>query len=109
MIQRRTPIRRSGPPRGTHESPAEVTVGKTGRIRLKGEALVALRRRVFLRDKWTCQECGAICGWASGHLAHIQSRGAGGSDVLSNVLTKCADCHMKEHNCGGRPLPRKTQ
>ena len=89
-------------------------VGKTGRLRLKGEALAALRRECYQRDGQACVDCGAHVYWVPGytgsmHMAHIQSRGAGGSDVLSNVLTKCADCHMKEHNCGGRPLPRKTQ
>ena len=72
-------------------------VGNLGRIRLKGPALEALRRRVFLRDKWTCRECGAICGWASGHLAHIISRGAGGSDTEENTRLLCAECHDKEH------------
>ena len=79
-------------------------VGKTGRLRLKGAALEQLRRRVFTRDKWTCQNCGAVCGWASGHLAHIQSRGAGGSDTEANTRLLCGDCHRAEH---GNPLPRK--
>jgi 5-methylcytosine-specific restriction endonuclease McrA len=79
-------------------------VGKTGRIRLKGPALEALRRRVFTRDKWCCCICGEPCGWVSGHLAHIQSRGAGGSDTEENTRLLCAECHMKSHNCGGKPL-----
>jgi len=109
-VIRRTPLKRSGPPRRNRDkSPIEVTVGKLGRIRLKGDALAALRRRVFLRDKWACQNCGAICGWASGHLAHYKSRGAGGSDTEENTRLLCADCHQKSHNCGGKPLPSKHQ
>ena len=71
--------------------------GKTGRIRLKGEALEGLRQRVFLRDKWTCQDCGVVCSWTSGHLAHIKSRGAGGSDTEENTRLLCIDCHDREH------------
>jgi 5-methylcytosine-specific restriction endonuclease McrA len=81
--------------------------GKLGRIRLKGKPLEALRRRVFERDEWKCRECGRPCSWASGHLAHIISRGAGGSDVEGNVRLLCNACHFREHNCGGKPLPRK--
>ena len=81
--------------------------GKLGRIRLKGEALALLRRQCFTRDGWCCVDCRRQVSWATGHMAHIKSRGAGGSDVLQNVLTKCAWCHQKEHNCGGQPLPRK--
>ena len=73
-------------------------VGNLGRTRLKGLALALLRRRVFLRDKWTCQKCGCICGWVSGQLAHIISRGAGGSDTEENTRLLCAECHGKEHN-----------
>ena len=58
-------------------------VGRTGRLRLTGQALADLRRRVFVRDGWKCRKCSAPCSWASGHLAHIQSRGAGGSAPLT--------------------------
>jgi len=73
-------------------------VGHLGRIRLKGEALAALRRECFTRDGWACVECGKRVSWASGHMAHTVSRGAGGSDVLENVLTKCEEHHRQEHN-----------
>lgn len=96
----------------------DVTVGNLGRVRLKGSALTALRRQCFTRDGWKCTTidiCGSIvpcaCGrsvsWASGHMAHIVSRGAGGSDVIENVYTMSGECHGKSHNCGGKPLPRK--
>ncbi len=73
-------------------------VGKTGRLRLRGDALAALRRECFTRDGWRCVDCLRPVSWASGHMAHIQSRGAGGSDVLENVRTKCMLCHHLEHN-----------
>jgi 5-methylcytosine-specific restriction endonuclease McrA len=69
-------------------------VGKTGRIRLKGKALTALRRACFERDNYTCQETGARVTWETGHMAHIIGRGRGGSDVLDNVRTLLAGVHM---------------
>ena len=81
-------------------------VGKTGRLRLKGQELADLRRRVFTRDGWMCCECGRVCSWTSGHLAHIQSRGAGGSDTEENTRLLCRFCHFLEH-AGGKPVPRK--
>ena len=81
-----------------------IHVGKLGRIRLKGVDLARLRRACFERDVWACVRCGDGISWVSGHMAHIKSRGAGGSDVLENIRTLCAECHMNSHNCGGRPL-----
>jgi len=74
-------------------------VGKTGIIRLRGPALAALRRSRFVMDHWKCVDCGATVSWASGHLAHVLSLGAGGSDTLENTRAKCGDCHLVgEHN-----------
>jgi 5-methylcytosine-specific restriction endonuclease McrA len=46
-------------------------------------------------------------------MAHLVSRGRGGKDELSNVVTKCYDCHMvKEHSYGPsgvKPCPKKEQ
>lgn len=81
--------------------------GKLGRIRLKGAALERLRRECFARDGWRCVICGRGVGWVSGHMMHIKSRGAGGSDVIENVVTGCWECHGKSHNAGGKPLPSK--
>ena len=73
--------------------------GKLGIIRLKGPALAALRRARFTMDRWKCVECGRPVSWASGHLAHVVGRGAGGSDTMENTRTKCDDCHLvREHN-----------
>lgn len=83
-------------------------VGKTGRIRLKGEPLRLLRQECFERDRWKCQDCGIEIrwdGWNAGEMAHIQSRGAGGSDVLENIRTLCKICHQASHN--PKSVPRK--
>lgn len=84
--------------------------GKLGRVRLYGLELTKLRLACLVRDKYRCVKCGKSVTWESFEMAHIQSRGAGGSDVLENVQTMCGGpegCHQLSHNCGGRPLPRK--
>ena len=108
-LKRYTPVKK----RRTHP---ETRVGKTGTIRLTGKALEVLRRDCWLRHNETCQCCGERVYFESRFdgdpqaydMAHIKSRGAGGSDVLDNVQCLCHSCHMKEHNCGGRPLSTNT-
>jgi 5-methylcytosine-specific restriction endonuclease McrA len=81
-------------------------VGKTGRIRLKGKALEELRIAVFQRDGFRCHECDKRVTWKTGHLAHIVSRGTGGSDTMENTRVLCSDCHLvREHN--PKPCPKK--
>lgn len=103
FLKRRKPLSRFPKRRG------EVRVGKLGIVRLKGAALMNLRYRVFVRDLYHCRDCGMPCTWESGHMAHIISRGAGGSDSEDNCRLLCMSCHVKEHNCGGKPLPAKEK
>lgn len=86
-----------------------IRVGKLGIIRRNGKDMAQLRQEVFERDKFRCCDCGKLVSWDSGHLAHIKSRGAGGSDVELNLRTLCALCHAKEHNAGGKPCPSKPR
>lgn len=91
--------------------------GKCGIIRLYGAAKTALRLKRLDMDGWHCKNCGiqvhdGLPDWhpQKPHLAHLQSLGAGGSDTISNTKTLCGSCHTgdkAEHNCGGKPLPRK--
>ena len=100
-MKRSRPIKRYTPVRKKRYRKGDETIGKTGRIRLRGEKLEQLRRDCFERDGYRC-----VCGckqpvtWETGDMAHIQSRGAGGSDVLSNVKTMTHACHMREHAKG---------
>lgn len=89
-----------------------ICVSKTGVVRLKGDDLERLRTRCYERDEKRCVDCNKWLRFErdypdSMHMAHVKGRGAGGSDTLENVLTKCFDCHIqKEHNAGGKPCPR---
>ena len=80
-------------------------VYKSGRIRLTGADIAELRRECWQRDGGCCQECLGRTFYVPfypGHpqgyeMAHIKSRGAGGSDTLENVRCLCRRCHDLEH------------
>lgn len=102
---------RSGP---IKKKSRKAKVGKySGRIRLDAEGMKELRVAVYERARGLCEMkikhvCEVYAGWVSGHLAHIKSRGSGGSDELGNVLWACAPCHMASHNCNNKPCPPKV-
>jgi hypothetical protein len=82
-------------------------------IRLTGKAMEELRRKVWERASQRCEDCnlwvplnGELM-WRM-HLAHIVSRGRGGDDSELNTRCLCAECHGKEHNCNGKPVPAKV-
>ena len=90
-----------------------ITIGHLGIVRLTGDDLTALRASCFVRDHFRCSECDRRVSplapeWADSraHMAHIEGRGVGGSDVLSNVQTLCGEHHRAEH-CP-RPVRSKT-
>jgi 5-methylcytosine-specific restriction endonuclease McrA len=88
-----------------------IYIGKTGRVRLTGKDLEKLRRECYERDDHRCTVCGIYLRWEAGyfdsmHMAHIVSRGAGGSDALENVTSKCPGHHWEEHS-GGKVIMRK--
>ena len=91
--------------------------GKLGIIRLYGPDLEKLRDKCWERDRGICQKCGIALYRDSRfdgdpqayHMAHIRNKRMYG-DTLENVRALCGCCHTgdrAEHNCGGKPLPRK--
>ncbi len=52
-----------------------------------------IRRRVYRRDSYTCQSCGATGVPIEAH--HVVPVRAGGSHRLSNLIALCGDCHAK--------------
>ena len=99
--------------------------GKLGIVRLYGDDLAALRRRVYERDKGQCQfvlqgvpnHCATvICGkqlpfdgdvFTRAHMAHIQGKGAGGSDTEANTRLLCYFHHIIVEHGGGKVVPAK--
>jgi hypothetical protein len=88
---------------------AQVRIGKvSGKIRLSGQALEDLRNEVYERDQGRCQWAG--CGkllplygsvFTRAHLAHIVSRGAGGSDTAANTRILCPPHHLVDEHTKG--------
>lgn len=80
--------------------------GNTGRVRLSGPEMGALRAEVLEAEDWRCQECGRrvyddVPDWhpTKAHLAHEVGRGRGGSDTRENVRILCSECHLRfEHS-----------
>lgn len=59
-----------------------------------------IRREVYQRDNYTCQNCGAGGGSQGGqelHAHHIVPISSGGSHNSSNLITMCAQCHNAIH------------
>lgn len=52
------------------------------------------RKRIALRDGYTCQRCQLVT--EKGHCSHIIPQAKGGSDEDSNLRWLCADCNMRE-------------
>ncbi|MBI5360371.1 MAG: HNH endonuclease [Planctomycetes bacterium] len=58
-----------------------------------------IRRAIYKRDKYTCQECGeSNCEL---HCHHVQPRRVGGSNYYENLITLCEHCHHNQnvHTC----------
>jgi hypothetical protein len=55
-----------------------------------------LREKVFKRDNYTCQYCGA-CGVAL-QCDHIYPLSRGGSNGLENLQAACKPCNLSKHN-----------
>ena len=72
--------------------------GKRKCIKMRGNIYppdwVLLRKKVYQRDKWVCQECGKHChNRIKIQCHHIDYDTS--NNVLSNLITLCASCHAK--------------
>lgn len=61
----------------------------------------SLADEVKARDGYKCTECGAagrqLGGLVELQACHIISKSRGGVDSPFNLVTKCVNCHAKEH------------
>ena len=60
-----------------------------------------IRRRVYRRDRYTCQNCGATGVRIEAH--HVVPIRSGGSHHLSNLISLCRGCHSKADRKRLRP------
>lgn len=64
-------------------------------------ASLRLRFKVMLRDRFTCQSCGASPAKRLGvelHIDHIAPWSKGGETVFENLQTLCSDCNLGKGN-----------
>lgn len=54
-----------------------------------------IKRKAEIQEQ--CQVCGRQDETLCNH--HIRSKGSGGGDEPDNLITVCASCHGKIHNC----------
>lgn len=103
MTPRSKPIQRRKPLRTKRRKPREG--------RLTGVLLQELRLACYERDGGKCVECGIPLIYQPAHplvpngyhMAHIRARSLGGPDELSNLKSKCSDCHIRVEHGGGKP------
>jgi len=126
-VKRRTPLKRTkfvskirariNPISKTRRARSGVA-GKLGIIRLDAAGMRDLRAFVYDRADGYCEmvrdgsRCMTKADWWHGELAHIKSRGAGGSDTARNTRWACKACHHKQHNpkaCPKKPSPAETK
>lgn len=110
---KRTPLRKVSPRNKTR-------VGKLGIERVAGPDIDKRRREIGERDGWICKKCGIQCtsdgcdSRPKGEWAHRRNKRNHG-DTMENGRILCGSifgrvgCHAKEHNAGGKPVPKKER
>jgi hypothetical protein len=68
--------------------------GRQRMYNLNLDEWMAIRRKVFERDKFTCTYCGQVGGKL--HCDHIIPFSAGGSDKMDNLTTACQKCNIQK-------------
>ena len=63
------------------------------------------RFNVFLRDRFSCQYCGAASPAEDLTFDHVVPRSRGGHTVWTNVVAACAPCNLRK----GHRLPERAQ
>ncbi len=64
------------------------------RLKLDPKEYAVVRKRVFERDGWRCQDCGSMHNL---QIHHMKRRSQLGDDVADNLITLCSACHEDRH------------
>ena len=64
-------------------------------IRFRPSQLKVNRKRIFKRDRYTCQYCGSKRNLT---LDHVMPRSRGGNNSWTNMVTCCSRCNSKKGN-----------
>jgi len=75
--------------------------------RIRGWQLTKIRRRIGIRDGYTCQACGGVT--VAGEVDHVMPLHLGGAEGDENRQWLCKDCHsaksaQEEKGRGGSNL-----
>lgn len=62
------------------------------------EQVTFSRRRLYKRDRYTCQYCGARPGSEELTVDHIMPRSKGGLSTWQNCCLSCLNCNLKKAN-----------
>jgi len=68
---------------------------KSPRLRLDSKSYSELHRQVLDRDGWRCQICGSM---QQLQVHHLKFRSQSGGDEEQNLITLCAECHLRMHS-----------
>lgn len=68
--------------------------GPAATKRVVGREHGKIRKRIMLRDNYTCQKCGQVT--AHGEVDHVVPLYLGGAESDENRKYLCRDCHKKK-------------
>lgn len=68
--------------------------------RIRGNTLTKIRKRVMLRDEYTCRMCGMLT--SSGEIDHVVPLHLGGSESDENRQYLCVSCHLRKSSAEER-------
>ena len=81
---------------GQLRAPRLLVLSRYGR--LPAASLRLSRRNILLRDKFTCQYCGAQPPLGDMDVDHVIARSRGGQSTWNNLVAACRNCNLRKSN-----------
>lgn len=79
-----------------HPVPSVVRLRVYVNVRRRRQTAGMKRTRIYLRDKYRCQYCGAKKPPLQLTLDHITPRAQGGESAPENLVTACVECNQRK-------------
>ena len=96
------------PPVAEGHDPIDVpnSIGEPGRRKNRPKLTRAVKRKVLMRDGYTCQTCGTQEDLTIDHRIPLVK---GGSNAISNLQVLCRQCNLtKGADSDGKPRRRRA-
>ena len=74
-------------------SKCDINIGGTAVRRITGREHGRIRKRILLRDEYTCQKCGRVDPGPGLEVDHIVPLDFGGAESDANRQVLCESCH----------------